>query len=123
MSEFDNFNDYVYTTNGGNIKSGGFSMTSLMMNKNISPMTTMNNNITGGSKFSDIFNNLAIPVGLTNIMGGFQKETHVVKNKDIDETTENGPDITNKPEIAKAKKSKKTKNNKQFIKKTKKMKK
>ena len=145
MEGFDS-NDFVYVKNGGNITSGGFSINSLLFKSDVSPMTTMNS-ISGGAKdnakFSDMFNNLAIPVGLTSFKGirnindeKYAKESNEATNESNEATNESNEatnglnEATNESneatnggnETIKIKKSKKTKNNKKFIKKTKRLK-
>jgi hypothetical protein len=46
-----------------NIHSGGFSINSIFMKQGISPIKTFNNNTIsgGGSKVSDLFDNLVVP--------------------------------------------------------------
>ena len=54
----------------GKIMSGGYNINSILLQKGIAPMTTLNSikeddNIIGGTKYvSEIFNNLAVPAGL-----------------------------------------------------------
>jgi|SaaInl5LU_22_DNA_1037371.scaffolds.fasta_scaffold21287_3 hypothetical protein len=55
-------NDLVFTNNGEKgIFSGGFGVNSILMKEGISPIQTINNNYKGGSKVSDIFDNIVIP--------------------------------------------------------------
>ena len=59
-------NDLVFNKNGGSgIFGGGFSVNSIMMRQDISPIMTLNNNNvkTGGGlgQVSDIFSGLAVP--------------------------------------------------------------
>lgn len=57
--------ELVFYKENNQIKSGGFSVKSTLLNNNISPMTTMNSfSLGGGEKFSDAFENLAVPAGL-----------------------------------------------------------
>jgi len=119
MSDVLNFNDFVFAKTAGKITSGGFGINSILMNSNKSPMTTMNSNITGGSKFSDIFNNLAIPVGLTSFKnGGADFSFNESKETTHMDESENEP----KNEQHESKKQKKTKNNKKVSKQTKRLK-
>lgn len=84
MSELDyiSANELVFNndTNLG-IHSGGFSVNSIMLKSNMSPIMTMNSKdsiIGGGNKVSDLFNDLVIPnwaLSYNNrIIGGKYKE-------------------------------------------------
>jgi hypothetical protein len=120
MSDVLNFNDFVFAKTAGKITSGGFGINSILMNSNKSPMTTMNSNITGGSNFSDIFNNLAIPVGLTSFKNGgadfsFNESKETTHVDESDNVPKNEPKNESK-------KQKKTKNNKKISKQTKRLK-
>jgi len=77
------------------IHSGGFSVQSIMMKSNMSPIMTLNNPdsiIGGGDKVSDLFNNLVVPnwaLSYNNrIVGGKYKE---VEHDDND--TESDDDV------------------------------
>lgn len=79
-------NELVFNVdNGAGIYSGGFSVNSVMMKAGMSPIMTINTQIGGTNKVSDLFNNLAIPNwaisynNVNNMMGG-QKNN----NSDID---------------------------------------
>ena len=57
--------ELIFYKENDQIKSGGYSVKSALLNNNISPMTTMNSSILGGGeKVSDAFDNLAVPAGL-----------------------------------------------------------
>lgn len=57
--------ELIFYKENDQIKSGGYSVKSTLLNNNISPMTTMNSLILGGGeKVSDAFDNLAVPAGL-----------------------------------------------------------
>ena len=54
--------ELVFNNNGEDgIYSGGFSVNSIMMKGGMSPIITVNSLQSGGSKVSDLFNNLVIP--------------------------------------------------------------
>lgn len=57
--------ELIFYKENDQIKSGGYSIKSALLNNNISPMVTMNSITTGGGeKVSDPFENLAVPAGL-----------------------------------------------------------
>lgn len=57
--------ELIFYKENDQIKSGGYSIKSALLNSNISPMTTMNDLTTGGGeKVSEKFENLAVPAGL-----------------------------------------------------------
>ena len=68
--------DLVFNNGENGIHSGGFSVKSIMMNNNISPIMTLNTDTVqkGGSpQVSDLFNNLVVPnwvLSYHNKMGG-----------------------------------------------------
>jgi hypothetical protein len=74
------------------IHSGGFSVQSIMMKSNMSPIMTLNNPdsiIGGGNKVSDLFNDLVIPnwtLSYNNrIVGGKYKEVEHDNDTDSDD--------------------------------------
>jgi hypothetical protein len=75
------------------IHSGGFSVQSIMMKSNMSPIMTLNNpdSIGGGNKVSDLFNDLVVPnwaLSYNNrIVGGKYKEV------EYDDDTESDDDV------------------------------
>jgi hypothetical protein len=70
----------------GGIHSGGFNVKSIMMKAGLSPIMTVNTQIGGGEKVSDLFNDLVIPnwtLSYNNrITGGKHKE---IQHEDIDD--------------------------------------
>lgn len=69
--------ELVFYKENDQIKSGGYSVKSTLLNNNISPMTTMNTFILGGGeKVSDAFENLAVPAGLFFINQKVPKTAH-----------------------------------------------
>ena len=57
--------DLIFYKENGKILSGGYSIDSILLKNNISPMTTLNTNQMGGGKnVSSSFENLAVPAGL-----------------------------------------------------------
>jgi hypothetical protein len=69
MSVINN-NELIFYQKDGVIMSGGYSLKSQLLKHGISPMQTLNtleqtqNSNNGKQKVSDIFSNLAVPVGL-----------------------------------------------------------
>lgn len=60
-----NEKDFVLYRENNQIKSGGYSVDSILLNKNSPAVTTYNKQNGGGSKkVSEIFSNLAVPAGL-----------------------------------------------------------
>jgi hypothetical protein len=58
-------NDLIFYKENDQIKSGGYSVHSALLNSDIPPMTTLNILSTGGGeKISTPFENLAVPAGL-----------------------------------------------------------
>ena len=67
MSDF-NENDLVVYKNNKKVMSGGYEVSSMLLNENFSAINNENNgNQTGGNKVSSLFANLAIPTGLLMI--------------------------------------------------------
>ena len=91
MDLLANGNDMVFDSKNNTIQSGGFSVTSIMLNSGMSPIMTMNTNNmlqSGGSnKVSDLFQNLAVPNWATMypMKGGEYKEDNKHKETEIDE--------------------------------------
>jgi|TARA_Y100000992_G_C21253255_1_gene487090 hypothetical protein len=58
--------DFVLYKENNRIKSGGYSVKSILLNKNIPAATTFNKQEGGGKqeKVSDIYSDLAVPAGL-----------------------------------------------------------
>ena len=58
--------DFVLYNENNRIKSGGYSVNSILLNKNNPAFTTYNKQNGGGDskKVSDIFSDLAVPAGL-----------------------------------------------------------
>jgi hypothetical protein len=73
-------NDLVFTNeNEKGIFSGGFGVNSILMKSGVSPIQTINTNFKGGSKVSDLFDNLVIPNWTLSYdikMGGKHREIH-----------------------------------------------
>ena len=67
MSYFSG-DDLVFYKENDKIMSGGYLINSIMLKEGIAPMTTFNENYSGGSKdskkVSELFDNLAVPAGL-----------------------------------------------------------
>ena len=64
MNDFHT-DDLIYYKNGEEIYSGGFHLNSLLLKQNISPIHTFNTQQQmGGNKVSQLYENLAIPLGL-----------------------------------------------------------
>ena len=77
MSNFDE-NDLVVYKKDKKVMSGGYEVSSMLLNENFAAINSESNgNQTGGEKVSSIFSNLAIPVGLLMV-----EEAHRVANYD-----------------------------------------
>ena len=76
MSVFDEKDLVVYKNDKKKIMSGGYEVKSLLLNDNISAVSTENNGKVGGS-VSSLFSHLAIPAGLLMV-----NEAHKVANYD-----------------------------------------
>jgi len=91
-----NHEDLVFSADK-NIKSGGFSVSSILMKSGISPIMTMNTDSVGQSggsnKVSDLFQNLAVPNWTINynMQGGEYKELN--KKKHTNEESDSDSDI------------------------------
>jgi len=77
MDELSQNDLVLYSNPDGKIYSGGFNINSILFNKDLSPIFNINtqNNQSGGSSVSDLFENLAIPRGLlyfNNPRGGYE---------------------------------------------------
>jgi len=84
-------NDLVFDKNGGSgIFGGGFSVNSIMMRQDISPIMTLNNNIkTGGQglgQVSDIFSGLAVPAYVYHNGGSTVKSNSYKSTNEDDES-------------------------------------
>jgi hypothetical protein len=114
--------ELIFTNDSSNgIYSGGFSINSIMMKNNISPIMTLNSPIqNGGNNVSDLFDNIVIPnwaYYLPNKMGGgvSYKTKQMDSDSDEDDVIDN--DLHDKlldlvkPDIKEVKKSKMTKKN------------
>ena len=83
-------NELIFNTdNEEGIYSGGFNVNSIMMKAGMSPIMTINNeNQTGGSNVSDLFQNLVIPNWAlsysSRMKGGEYKEKHDNSDSDDD---------------------------------------
>jgi hypothetical protein len=94
MSELDYIgaNELVFNNDiEGGVHSGGFNIKSIMMKAGMSPITTVNTEqIGGGNKVSDLFNDLVIPnwtLSYNNrIIGGKYKEVEHDDNEEEDDT-------------------------------------
>lgn len=80
--------DLVFTNNPEEgVYSGGFSVNSILMKSGLSPIITMNSEMHGGDKVSDLFNNLVVPnwvVSYGNKMqGGNYKEPDYDSDEDV----------------------------------------
>lgn len=72
--------ELIFYKENDQIKSGGYSVKSALLNNDISPMTTMNSLfLGGGEKVSDAFDNLAVPAGLFFINQKVPKGKHPEK--------------------------------------------
>jgi hypothetical protein len=69
--------ELIFYKENEQIKSGGYSIKSALLNNNIAPMVTMNSLTTngGGEKVSEPFENLAVPAGLFFINQKMPKTT------------------------------------------------
>lgn len=56
--------DFIFYKENGKIMSGGFNVESILLKKNLSPISTYNYNNIQTSNVSDLFKNLTIPSGL-----------------------------------------------------------
>ena len=76
----------------GGIHSGGFNVKSIMMKAGLSPIMTVNTQIGGGEKVSDLFNDLVIPnwtLSYNNrITGGKHKEIQHEDSDDEDDVVD-----------------------------------
>lgn len=92
--------DFVVIKDGKNIMSGGFSVNSVLLKLQKSPMFTMNNNtkyMGGGENVSDLFKDLAVPAGLFfHPMYGSGKQPNSSIHSEIDEDEELQDDIYDK---------------------------
>lgn len=82
MSVFDEKDLVVYKNDKKKIMSGGYEVKSLLLNENMSAVTTENNGKVGGN-VSSLFSHLAIPAGLLMV-----REAHKVANYDNTYTNE-----------------------------------
>ena len=56
--------DFILYKENGKIMSGGFNVDSILLKKNLSPISTFNYNNIQSNNVSDLFKNLTIPSGL-----------------------------------------------------------
>jgi hypothetical protein len=70
--------ELIFYKENDEIKSGGYSIKSALLNYDISPMVTMNSlrSTGGGEKVSEPFENLAVPAGLFFINQKMSKTKH-----------------------------------------------
>ncbi len=80
--------DLIFYKDNDRIMSGGYTIDSILLKNNLSPMTTFNTNQSGGDKVSSGFENLAIPAGLLYL--------HKTKINDDKEESDILSDIINK---------------------------
>tara|TARA_B100000424_G_C22785520_1_gene422111 strand:- start:55 stop:438 length:384 start_codon:yes stop_codon:yes gene_type:complete len=70
--------DFVLYKENNQIKSGGYTVNSILLNKNSPAVTTYNQQNGGGAKkVSEIFSNLAVPAGL--FYGSEKKSLNTLK--------------------------------------------
>ena len=98
MTEFSR-DDLIFYSEDGQIKSGGYSLKSALLQQNISPMMTLNvtsgifnednededvdeNKVGGGKKVSSPFENLAVPVGVFYLTQKFPKQEEQIHYKE-----------------------------------------
>lgn len=114
MTEFS-MDDLIFYSEDGQIKSGGYSVNSALLNQNMSPMVTINQSQQGGKNVSSPFENLAVPVGIYYLSQKFPKHEDGIHFK---EHTPISDDVYDKlfelASFQKAKSSKKTKKSKQM---------
>lgn len=98
MTEFSR-DDLIFYSEDGQIKSGGYSLKSALLQQNISPMMTLNvtsgifneqenqdidediENKVGGKRVSTPFENLAVPVGVFYLTQKFPKQDEQIHYK------------------------------------------
>ena len=74
--------DLIFYKENGKILSGGYSIDSILLKNNISPMTTLNTNQMGGGKnVSSSFENLAVPAGLLYLHNSKTKNDNDFNNE------------------------------------------
>jgi hypothetical protein len=98
MTEFSR-DDLIFYSEDGQIKSGGYSLKSALLQQNISPMMTLNvtsgifneqenedldvdENKVGGKPVSTPFENLAVPVGVFYLTQKFPKQDQQIHYKE-----------------------------------------
>lgn len=96
MTEFSR-DDLIFYSEDGQIKSGGYSLKSALLQQNISPMMTLNvtsgifneqenqdvdENKVGGKRVSTPFENLAVPVGVFYLTQKFPKHEEQIHYKE-----------------------------------------
>tara|TARA_B000000609_G_C24174422_1_gene352756 strand:+ start:1363 stop:1719 length:357 start_codon:yes stop_codon:yes gene_type:complete len=74
-------NDLIFYRENNQIKSGGYSVDSFLLNHNKSATHTINNQ-EGGSKVSDLFKNKAVPSGLFYLNNNKKYNSAREKNED-----------------------------------------
>ena len=84
--------DFILYKENGKIMSGGFNVESILLKKNLSPISTFNYNNIQSNNVSDLFKNLTIPSGLYFIE---QKTSSYNKYKYDDDTDDNEEVIEN----------------------------
>ena len=74
--------DFIIYKDNNQIKSGGYSIKSILLNKDKAAMDSLNINTeqNGGGKVSDLFSNLAIPAGLLYISSNSNPLTYKIKD-------------------------------------------
>lgn len=89
MTEFSR-DDLIFYSEDGQIKSGGYSLKSALLQQNISPMMTPlnvvddndNGDMVGGKRVSTPFENLAVPVGVFYLTQKFPKYDEQIHYKE-----------------------------------------
>ena len=92
-----NENDLVFTSDGKQqIYSGGFSINSIFLKQGISPIKTYNNNTIsgGGSKVSDLFDNLVVPSWLLSYDTINNGSINSLNNNNVDDSDDDYIDET-----------------------------
>lgn len=73
--------DLIFYKENNEIKSGGYSINSFLLNNNKSATNTLNSQ-QGGSKMSDLFKNIAVPSGLFYLNENKKYNSAIQKKED-----------------------------------------
>jgi hypothetical protein len=104
--------DMVFNKSGGSVKSAGFTVNSILMQKGGAALVTRNTGLqTGGGNVADLFKDLAVPAGLANFnrqqFGGDIQDSKI-QNKDEPISNELHEKLLKMVEVDKVSKPRKT---------------